>query len=346
MSARYFGAAVTRLEDPRLLAGRGRYVDDMQFPGMLHAAFVRASVAHARIRNVDTSEASGMPGVATIYTMADFAGIAQGPMPPMASHPLLPTPITYHPLAVEEVRHVGEAIAIVLADDRARAEDAAAAVLLDIEELPAVADAVLASRAGAPRADSRRPSNIAATMKAGFSDCGAVFANADHVLTERFDIHRGGCHSMECRGVVASIDPHSGVLTLSTSSQSPYMVRRHLASYLNRDESQIHVMTPDVGGGFGPKANVYPEEFAVALAALKTGGRSNGSRTARSTSSPRRSSADRSGRSMWPSTMTGGCARSGAIAFTTTAPTRPTVSFCRQRPWPAFRAHTRSKRST
>lgn len=271
MSARYFGAAITRLEDPRLLAGRGHYVDDAIFPGMLHAAFVRANVAHGRIRNIDASDARRMPGVVAIYTMADFAGIAEGPMPPMAPHPLLPTPITYHPLAADEVRHVGEAIAIVLADDRANAEDATAAVLLDIEELPAVADAVLACRAGAPRAHSGRPSNVAARMKAGFSDCDAVFAKADHVLTESFDIHRGGCHSMECRGVVASVDPHSGALTLSTSSQSPYMVRRHLAAYLGRDESQIRVMTPDVGGGFGPKANVYPEEFAVAIAAMKAG---------------------------------------------------------------------------
>lgn len=271
MSARYFGAAVTRVEDPRLLTGHGRYVDDLELPGMLHAAFVRANMAHGRIRNIDTSAAKAMPGVVAIYTMADFAAIAQGPMPPMAPHPLLPVPITYRPLAEDEVRHVGEAVAIVLADDRPKAEDAAAAISLDIEELPAIADAVLACEAGAVRAHSNRPSNIAATLKGGFHNCDAVFAKADHVLTERFDIHRGGCHSMECRGVVASVDPHSDLLTLSTSSQSPYMVRRHLATYLKRDESLIRVMTPDVGGGFGPKANVYPEEFAVALAAIKTG---------------------------------------------------------------------------
>jgi carbon-monoxide dehydrogenase large subunit len=270
MSARYFGAAVTRLEDPRLLKAQGRYVDDIELPGMLHAAFVRANMAHGRIRAIDTRDASAMPGVVAIYTMADFVEIAQGSMPPMAPHPLLTPPITYHPLAEDEIRHVGEAIAIVLADDRAKAEDAAAAVLLDIEELPAVADAVLACEAEAPRAHSDRDSNIAATLKAGFNNCDAVFAKADHVLTERFDIHRGGCHSMECRGVVASVDPYSGALTLSTSSQSPYLVRRHLAIYLQRDESEIRVMTPDVGGGFGPKANVYAEEFSVALAAIKS----------------------------------------------------------------------------
>ena len=137
MSARYFGAAVTRLEDARLLAGSGRYVDDIELPGMLHAAFVRASFAHGRIRSIDTGDALAMPGVAAIYIMADFEDIAHGPMPPMAPHPLLKTPITYHPLADTEVRHVGEAIAIVLADSRAKAEDAAAAVALDIEYLPA-----------------------------------------------------------------------------------------------------------------------------------------------------------------------------------------------------------------
>jgi carbon-monoxide dehydrogenase large subunit len=206
MSGRFFGAAVTRLEDARLLAGKGQFVDDIDLPGMLHAAFVRASFAHGRIRSIDTGDALAMPGVVAIYTMADFADIAHGPMPPMAPHPLLKTPITYHPLADTEIRHVGEAIAIVLADNRANAEDAAAAVTLDIEYLPAVSDAALACEPNSPKTHSQHASNIAATMKAGFGDCAEVFAKADHVLTEHFDIHRGGCHSMECRGVVANID--------------------------------------------------------------------------------------------------------------------------------------------
>ena len=132
MSGRFFGAAVTRLEDARLLVGKGKYVDDIDLPGMLHAAFVRASFAHGRIRSIDTGDALAMPGVVAIYTMADFADIVHGPMPPMAPHPLLKTPITYHPLADTEIRHVGEAIAIVLADNRANAEDAAAAVRLGV----------------------------------------------------------------------------------------------------------------------------------------------------------------------------------------------------------------------
>ncbi|MEA2858725.1 MAG: aerobic carbon-monoxide dehydrogenase large subunit, partial [Methylobacteriaceae bacterium] len=268
MSARYFGAAVPRLEDPRLLAGRGRYVDDISLPGMLHAAFLRAQVAHGRLRAIDAAEARAMPGVAAVYTMGDFAAIAQGPMPPMAPHPLIKTPITYHPLAVDEVRHVGEAIAVVLADTRQRAEDAADAIQLEIDDLPSVADAAAAIAEGAPQVDSGRDSNLIGTMRGGFGDAAAVFAKADHILSETFSIHRGGCHSMECRGVVAVPDALTDNLTIYTSSQSPYMVRRHLAQYLQRDESTLRVIAPDVGGGFGPKGNVYPEEFAVALAAL------------------------------------------------------------------------------
>jgi carbon-monoxide dehydrogenase large subunit len=271
VSARYFGAAVPRLEDPRLLAGRGRYVDDIALPGMLHAAFMRAQGAHGRIRGIDAAQALTMPGVAAIYTMADFAAIAQGPMPPMAPHPLIKTPITYHPLAVGEVRHVGEAIALVLAGTRHQAEDAANAIGVDVEDLPAIADPVAALANDAPQVHSGRMSNLVGTLRGGFGNADAVFAKADHVLSETLSMHRGGCHSMECRGVIAAPDALSEDLTVYTSSQSPYMVRRHLAQYLQRDESSLRVIAPDVGGGFGPKANVYPEEFAIALAALTIG---------------------------------------------------------------------------
>jgi carbon-monoxide dehydrogenase large subunit len=155
MSARYFGAAVQRLEDPRLLAGKGRYVDDISLPGVLHASFLRAQVAHGGILSVDAAEARTMPGVAAIYTMPDFSAIAQGPMPPMAPHPLIKTPITYHPLAVDEVHHVGEAIVIVLADTRQQAEDAANAIQLEIEDMPAVADPIAALADGAPKVPFR-----------------------------------------------------------------------------------------------------------------------------------------------------------------------------------------------
>ena len=271
MSTRYFGSPVARLEDPRLHSGGGRYVDDIALPGMLHAAFLRSPVAHGRIRSIDVSPAREQPGVHAVYTMADLAEIAGGPMPPMAPHPLIKTPITCHPLANGEVRYAGEAIAIVLADTRARAEDALAAIELDLEHLEAAVDPRIAAKSDAPRVHSDRDGNVIATLRGTHGKVDQVFAKAAHRFTESFALHRGGCHSMECRGVVVDLDRPSGGLTVWTSSQSPYMVRRFLAGYLGRDESELRVVAPDVGGGFGPKANVYPEEFAVALAAIKRG---------------------------------------------------------------------------
>lgn len=271
MSTRNFGRSVPRLEDPRLLSGGGHYVDDIALPGLLHGAFLRSPVAHGRIRSIDVTEAKAMPGVRAVYTAKDFAAVAPGTMPPMAPHPLLKTPITALPLAADEVCYAGEAIALVLADSRGRAEDALAAIELDLEHLPAVADARRAAQADAPRVQLGRDSNVIATMRSSHGKVDEIFARAAHRFSESFDTHRGGCHAMECRGVVATIDRLSGELTMWTSSQSPYMVRRFLAAWLQRDESGIRVIAPDVGGGFGPKAAVYAEEYAVALATILSG---------------------------------------------------------------------------
>ena len=271
MGARHFGASVTRIEDPRLLRGNGRYLDDIELPGMLHAAFVRSQSAHAKIISVDKSGAEGITGVAAIYTADDLEAFARGPMPQLAPHPALKQPITYHPLAKDEVHHTGEAIAIVLAESRHAAEDTANAIFVDMEELPVCADARRALEPGAPLVHSAAKDNLAATLRGSFGDVDHVFRTADHVISESFSIHRGGCHAMECRGVIASNDSAEGLLTLWSSTQAPYSVRRLLASYLGWDESQIRVIAPDVGGGFGPKAGVYPEEFAVALASLACG---------------------------------------------------------------------------
>ncbi len=271
MSARYFGASVPRLEDERLVTGHGRYVDDIELPGLLHVAFVRSQMPHARLGAVDTAAAAAMPGVIAVFTMRDFAEIAAGPMPPMAPHPLVKVPLTCHPLAVDEVNYAGEAIAMVIAQDRAIAESAAALVIVELTELPGVANAVRALEPNAPLAQTSRDSNLLASLKSQFGNVADVFAKADHVISETFITHRGGCHSMECRGVVASFDGMADQLVLYTSSQAPYMVRRLLTSYLGWDERQIRVAAPDVGGGFGPKANVYTEEFAVAMAAIKLG---------------------------------------------------------------------------
>lgn len=271
MGVRYFGSKVQRLEDPRLLTGRGRYVDDIHPPHCLQAAFVRSMHAHALIKSIDADAARGMPGVVAIYTMADFADLARGPLPQTLPAPILKQSHTYHPLAQEEVCHAGEAIAIVLAESRAQAEDAAASVLVDYDPLPVLADCRQALATDAVPVHRDAPDNLVATMRGMFGDTAAVFAQAPHVFRERIEMHRGGCHAMECRGVIASADALSGQITLYTSTQSPYLVRRFLAAYLGREESELRVIAPDVGGGFGPKAAFYPEEAALALAALRCG---------------------------------------------------------------------------
>ncbi|MBP7064812.1 xanthine dehydrogenase family protein molybdopterin-binding subunit [Ferrovibrio sp.] len=271
MGVRYFGSKVQRLEDPRLLTGRGRYVDDIHPPLCLQAAFVRSMHAHALIKSIDADAARGMPGVVAIYTMADFADLARGPLPQTLPAPILKQSHTYHPLAQHEVCHAGEAIAIVLAESRAQAEDAAALVLVDYDPLPVLADCRQALAPDAVLVHRDAPDNLVATMRGTFGDTAAVFSQAPHVFRERIEMHRGGCHAMECRGVIANADALSGQITLYTSTQSPYLVRRFLAAYLGREESDLRVIAPDVGGGFGPKAAFYPEEAALTLAALRCG---------------------------------------------------------------------------
>jgi aerobic carbon-monoxide dehydrogenase large subunit len=267
MGVRYFGAAVPRIEDAELVSGRGRYLDDITLPGMAEAAFVRAVHAHAAIKAIDATAARAVPGVIAVLTAADL-GIAGKPTPQFAPSPLLQQNRTQHVLASGAVHFVGEAIAIVVADRRSTAEDAVALVEVDYDPLPVVAELATALDPGAATAHAGAPDNRLATLRAKFGDADQVFARAPHVFREHMVQHRGGCHAMECRGVIATEDPF-GQLMVWSATQAPYMVRRMLASFLGRDESTIRVAAPQVGGGFGPKAVIYAEEFAVALAAMK-----------------------------------------------------------------------------
>ncbi|HTP96897.1 MAG TPA: xanthine dehydrogenase family protein molybdopterin-binding subunit [Burkholderiales bacterium] len=272
MGVRQFGAQVQRTEDPRILTGRGRYLDDIALPGMFEAAFVRSTEAHALIRGIDAEAARAVPGVVAVLTMDDFGAAYRDKRLPLPSpHPAIRQPITQQPLARSEVCYVGEAIALVLAETRYLAEDAAALVGVDYEPLPAVADAVGALAPDAPKVHHGAPDNLVATLAARFGDAAAAFARAPHVLRETYLQDRGGGHSLECRGVIAQHDAATGQLTLWSSTQSPYMVRRFLAQYLGREETSVRVIAPDVGGGFGPKAAVYAEEYALALAAIALG---------------------------------------------------------------------------
>jgi len=268
MGSRNIGSSVKRIEDPAILRGRGRFVDDIALPGMLEVAFVRSSEAHARIRGIDIAAAAGLPGVVAVLTFNDLGSSRMVQANP---HPLLKQNITQYPLARHEVCYVGETIAMVVAENRYIAEDAAQLVAVDYEPLPAVIDVLEAAKPGAPRAHLDSPDNLVARIPWKFGDPDAAFAGADHVFRSRYTQHRGGCHSIECRGVVAIHDELSEQLTVYSSTQSQYLVQRFLAAYTGRPEAKIRVVAPDVGGGFGPKCAHYPEELALALAAPKLG---------------------------------------------------------------------------
>jgi carbon-monoxide dehydrogenase large subunit len=270
MGAKQFGARVKRVEDPALLSGRGRFVDDVKLPGMLHACFVRSPHAHARIRGIDASPARALPGVHAVLTADDLpASMATIRMPMLVPNPAIAASLTQHCLARDEVCYVGQTIAVVLADSRYIAEDAIALVDVDYEVLPAVSDYRSADKPNAPRAHLTLDNNVASTFRMAYGDADAALASASHVFTEEIWQHRGGGMAMEARAVVANPDPTSGLLTVWSATQTPHICRRMLADLLDRDLETIRCIAPDVGGGFGPKAIFYAEEAVIPAAALK-----------------------------------------------------------------------------
>lgn len=269
MGVRYFGAAVRRIEDPKLLTGRGRYLDDIRHPDVLHAAFVRSAYAHARVGTIDTSKARASDGVVAVFTAADFGQLGSKAMPHMVPVNLAKQPRNYQPLADKEVCHVGVPVAVIIAASRSIAEDAASLVAVEYEQLPALTDWRAALTPAAPRVHSDAPDNLVATLHQRFGAVEEVFGKADLVLTQHFEVHRGGCHSMETRGVMAAVDPNDGSLTVWSSTQAPHMIRRLLAEHIGWEERRVRVIAPDVGGGFGPKCALYPEEIVIPLAAIK-----------------------------------------------------------------------------
>lgn len=268
MGVRYFGATVDRLEDPKLLTGQGRFTDDLNVPGLLHAAFVRSPIAHGRIVSISSDAARAMPGVAAVFTLADLDPRLRA-LPAIGPAGNMPQFKTAGPLAKDAVHHVGVTVVMVIAQSRSQAEDAAALVDVDYEPLPVAADYRRSLDADAPKAHADLTTNLVAPLRVQFGDCDAVFAKATHVFKETMRTHRGGCHSMECRGVLARPDEINGRLEVWSSTQMPHSLRRAIAQHLGRDINSVRVVAPDVGGGFGPKANIYPEEYAVALAAEK-----------------------------------------------------------------------------
>jgi carbon-monoxide dehydrogenase large subunit len=272
VSKRTFGVDVQRIEDPQLLRGEARFVDDIRLPGTLHVAFVRSPHAHAAILRIDKSAALALPGVHAVLTVDDLAAHLTTTQLVVA----LPSPAfrqeVHRPaLAGEEVVYVGEPVAAVIADDRYIAEDAAALVEVDYDPLPVVADCKEALAAGAPTVHRNAPHNLVAEFTLDYGAVDAVFANAPHVFRETIWQHRGGSHSIECRGTLAVHEPVEGRLTVWSSTQTPHAAKSVLCGMFGWEPDRVRVAAPDVGGGFGPKLVFYPEDVCVAVAALMLG---------------------------------------------------------------------------
>lgn len=271
MTTRWFGASVQRTEDPRLLRGKGNYVDDIDLPDMLHAAVLRSPYARAHITRVDVSAARALAGVHLVLTAKDLGDVLD-PSPLLVPHHALTQPRTQLPLALDEVRYVGEAVAFVVADNRYVAEDALELIDVDYEPLPVVHSLEVAAAENAPLVHTEIEGNIAANFAQVVGEPATVIANAPHVLHEHFIIERGAAMPMECRAVLARWDAHEGMLSCWISTQAPIPIRNGLAAIFHLPEHKVRVTAPDVGGGFGTKIMMfYPEEILTPFAAIHLG---------------------------------------------------------------------------
>jgi len=262
---RYVGNSVPRKEDPALLTGRATFTDDIRLPGMLHLTVLRSPHAHARITNIDVSAAREQPGVVEVFTGEDLAdewaiGIPTGW--PVTEDINIPD---HWPLARGEVNHVGEGVAVVVAADRYKAQDALEHIDVDYEPLPAVVDVEAALEDGSPLAHEQFGTNECYTWPLGTGDIDEAFENADVVVKGRYIQQRLIPSAIEPRAVVANSEPASGGYVMYTSTQVPHFVKDILPAICGLPDTSLRVVAPDVGGGFGSKLNVYAEE-ALALA--------------------------------------------------------------------------------
>jgi carbon-monoxide dehydrogenase large subunit len=259
------GARIKRTEDPRLLTGLGSYVDDRQVPGLLHVAFRRSDHAHARIRAIDCTAARAAPGVAAAFTAADFAGVVKPLLATSRMAGYYATPI--HPLACDKVRYVGEPVAGIVAENRYLAEDAAERIAIDFEPLPHAADPVEAARPGAPLLHEEAKTNVLVAREFKRGDVDAALAAATVRVKGRFRMRRKTPVAIEPRACLAEYDAGRDALTLYSTTQVPGIIRDALAEALDMPGHRLRVIAPDVGGGFGGKGSLYPEEIFVCAAA-------------------------------------------------------------------------------
>jgi aerobic carbon-monoxide dehydrogenase large subunit len=275
----FVGRSIPRREDRRLLTGRGQFIADLELPDMLHAVFVRSPVAHARIKAVDLSRAASSPGVVYALSGIELARL----LPPVPDTQLaLPskwTTLVQHKfinpqqplLAHDKVRHVGEALAVIVAESRYAAEDAAQLVGLDLDPLPAVVDPEAALRPDATIVHDRFATNLIGAFTIGKGEIDAALARSPHRLQRRFHHHRYAATPMECRGVVGMHDARTDSVTIWSATQVVHWVRREAAAVLQLPEARIRCLALDVGGGFGVKGHVYPEDLLIPFLARKLG---------------------------------------------------------------------------
>jgi carbon-monoxide dehydrogenase large subunit len=272
------GSRVKRREDPRLIQGRGTYVDDIKIAGMQHIVFKRSDVAHARIKSVDVSAAEAMEGVEAVFTGKQIAELLH-PIPYGGPPGMSPD----HPaVAVDKVNYGGEAVAVVVATDRYLARDAADAIVVDYDVLPAVVDAWKAMEDGTQLIHEKFKNNLAvpmmkwgtgADMKGNADDSALdkAFADAEVVIKQRMWNHRLVPNAMEPRGVVAHYEPGKGSMTIWSSTQNPHILKTLIAAMTGLGEDRVRAIAPEVGGGFGAKINIYPEEYVAAVVSKKLG---------------------------------------------------------------------------
>src|SRR5712671_4145807 len=279
IGAPYIGRSLRRREDRRLLTGRGQFIADLVLPRVLHAVLVRSPLAHARIRDVDLSRARAAPGVAMALNGADLLQMLPPVPEGQISLPRKWTTVIQHKflnpqqplLAYDKVRHVGEAVAIIAAETRDQAEDAAELVALDLEELPPVVDPEAGLRPGSPIVHDRFDTNLIGEFKVTRGGVDAVLAEAPHRLRRRFYHHRYAAVPMECRGVVSAYDSRTNSATIWSSTQVVHWVRREAAALLGLPEARVRCIALDVGGGFGGKGHVYPEDLLITFLARQLG---------------------------------------------------------------------------
>ena len=273
MASRNFGAPIRRNEDKRLLSGQALFVDDVELPGMLYAAFLRSNVAHATIRSIDVAAARAREGVVAVYTAADLGAYwAPGPLlvppPPIAG--IVFNQRTQVPLAKDKVRHVGEPLAVVFAQSRYLAEDALADIVVELDPLPVVVDLEKALADTSSRVHDDVRGNVAAHVHQARGNYAAARARAEHIISRRFHYDHGASSPIETRGIVANWDARANQLTVWDTTQAPVFLRNGLAAMLGLSERQVRVIAPFVGGGFGPKIMLfYPDEVVIPWAAMQ-----------------------------------------------------------------------------